>query len=203
MKKAFLTIIAAVALTLSANAQISIIPKAGISIASLASDPKDDDAISKIGLQLGVAAEIGVNEMFAIQPELLFIQKGAKDKNSSDFSFNLSYLEIPVLAKVKFGSDVAKFYVIAGPSLGIAVGGSVKGTGGSVDVEFGSDPGQVKRTDFGLQFGAGVNIKNFIIDIRYGLGLSNIANVPSGATGSVKNRAIGITVGYAFPLGGK
>ena len=58
----------------------------------------------------------------------------------------------------------------------------------------------LNHTDFGLQFGAGVNIKNFVIDVRYGLGLSNLSNDSSV---SAKNRAIGITVGYAFPLGGK
>lgn len=209
MKKSFLTIIAAVAMTLSANAQTSIIPKVGISIANVASDPKNDDAKSKIGLQLGVAAEIGITDMFAVQPELLFIQKGTKSE-SSDFgisaksSTTLSYLEIPVLAKVKFGSDAAKFYAIAGPSIGIAVSGKNKveafGVSDSEDIEFGSEAGQIKRTDFGLQFGAGVNIKNFVIDVRYGLGLSNLSNDSSV---SAKNRAIGITVGYAFPLGGK
>ena len=188
-------------MTLSANAQTTIIPKLGVSIANIAFDPSNSDVKSKIGLQLGIAAEIGVNDMFAIQPELLFIQKGAKSKANSDASLNLSYLEIPVLAKVKFGSDAAKFYAIAGPSIGIAIGGTDKDASGSEDLKFGSDTGQFKRTDFGLQFGAGVNIKNFIIDVRYGLGLSNIINVPSGASGSLKNRAIGITVGYAFPLG--
>ena len=213
MKKVFLSIVLAAA-AFTANAQLKFIPKVGISIANAAfkSGGLTITPDSKIGFQLGGALEIGVNDMFSIQPELLFIQKGFAFENSfsgttTKSSLTLNYLEIPVLAKVQFGTDQIKFHVNAGPSLGIALSGTSKDEVGSVsqseDVEFGSDNGQTKRTDFGLQFGGGITFSNFVLDLRYGLGLSNIVNVPSGSSDSVKNRAIGITVGYVISLGGK
>ena len=211
MRKVFLSIALAAA-AFTANAQLKFIPKVGVSIANVAFSTGGEDNKSKIGFQLGGALEIGVNDMFSIQPELLFIQKGVRSEVSFlgttvKSSVTLNYLEIPVLAKVQFGSENLKFHVNAGPSLGIAVSGTSKveagGQSESDPVEFGSDPGQTKRTDFGLQFGGGITFSNFVIDLRYGLGLSNIANVPSGSNDSAKNRAIGITVGYVIPLGGK
>ena len=203
-------VLAAAAFT--ANAQLKFIPKVGISIANVAlkSGSITITPDSKIGLQFGGALEIGVSDMFSIQPELLFIQKGYKleDKGVTE-TRSLNYLEIPILAKVQFGTDQIKFHVNAGPSLGIIISGADKEEGGgkptiSRDLTIGStENDDIQRTDFGLQFGGGITFSNFVLDLRYGLGLSNIANSPSGFDFTAKNRAIGITVGYVVALGGK
>ena len=204
MKKLFLSLTFAIT-AFVANAQFTIIPKIGLAVASTTNKPKENDARMTNGVQLGVACDMRITDIFSVQPELLFIQKGQKFKKAligaETTTLTINYLEIPVLAKLKFGNDNAKFYVNVGPSLGIAMSASYKQTGESAeDIPIGSsDDDFFKRTDIGAQFGAGLMLGNFMIDLRYGLGLTNIINGGDNDL-SQKNNVIGITVGYAIPL---
>jgi hypothetical protein len=56
---------------------------------------------------------------------------------------------------------------------------------------------QVHSVDFGLVGGAGLDLKKVTFDVRYNLGLSNVAT-DSGGPGSMKNRVLLGTVGYLF-----
>ena len=216
MKKTILSIVVLIAFCFSAKAQFSIMPKGGVTLTS-ASAPKlfkdlglGDSFKSRVGFAGGVAFNLGVNEMFSIQPELLFIQKGFKADLTFDdgegqeatipLSINVSinYIEVPVLAKVSFGSETAKFFINAGPSIGIGLGGKAK-----YSVPFLSFEGDTKfmdlgigpinesgfsdaspdwalnnRIDFGVQFGAGAAFQlgsgQVVLDARYGLGLTSL-----------------------------
>ena len=70
------------------------------------------------------------------------------------------------------------------------------------DVEWGSEKGKsdLKRLDFGLTIGAGVEIDLFQIGLGYNLGLANISPYNDGGM-KINNRVIGLSVGYKF--GGK
>jgi hypothetical protein len=212
MKKLLLTLAAGV-LFFGAQAQISIMPKAGVSLASTATktNGESEDVNMKAGFTFGVAAPISISEQFSVQPELLYVQKGGKLKSDDvTASVTFNYLEIPVMARAHFGG----FYLGAGPYLGIALSGKVKfdftgilsGTSVEADVNIGNDPEEdgLKRTDFGLCFGLGYGLEigtgKLVFDARYGLGLSN--TTPGGDSDNFnKNRNIALTVGYAIPLG--
>jgi hypothetical protein len=104
---------------------------------------------------------------------------------------------------LKLGSGSTKFLIFAGPYLGYALSGKDKaeamGQSETATLKIGSaDTDDVKAMDFGLNIGVGVNVSNFLVTAQYGLGLSNLSN-SSGET--VKNKVIGISVGYLF--GGK
>jgi len=58
----------------------------------------------------------------------------------------------------------------------------------------------MKSFDFGLNFGAGIEISNFQISAQYGLGLTNLAPVTTNDA-EMKVRVIGISMAYL--LGGK
>jgi len=208
MKKLLLTLAAGV-LFFGAQAQISIMPKAGVSLASTASktDGESEDIKMKTGFTFGVAAPISISEQFSVQPELLYVQKGGKLKSDGvTASATFNYLEIPVMARAHFGG----FYLGAGPYLGIALSGKGKIDDGSTSVEFdvniGTDPEEdgLKPTDFGLCFGLGYGLEigsgKLVFDARYGLGLSNI-RTGGDSNNFDKNRNIALTVGYAIPLG--
>ncbi len=90
-------------------AQLSIMPKAGVSVASvsLSDDLKftEGDYKPKIGFIVGAAFDYQINEMFSVQPELLFHQKGSKYKydlsgEKYEESITTNYIELPVLVKV-------------------------------------------------------------------------------------------------------
>ncbi|MFT5165834.1 MAG: opacity protein-like surface antigen [Saprospiraceae bacterium] len=221
LKKAFF-LFSLLCLVGAVQAQISIGPKFGVNIATLGGDDVEDDGLgSIIGLQFGAAAEITINEMFAIQPELLFFQKGFALDFEEDFlgetlksenDLKLNYLEIPILAKVMFGAEGGpKFFATVGPSFGFGLSGEVESKatfGGETesateDIDFDDD--MITKLDISLSIGAGAQFAagpgNLFVDVRYLLGLNTTDD--SGDDADVKNRGIGIAVGYLFPIGGE
>lgn len=140
----------------------------------------------------------------SIQPGLFYTGKGFKlNDQSSDESAKLSlhYLQVPVNFVYHAPIMIGNIYVGAGPFAAIGVSGKSKATVGSNtvedDVKFGGD-GDVKRTEFGLQGIAGLQLKGgFLVGISYDLGLSNIGNNIDGE-GSIKNRVFGVAIGFTF-----
>ena len=145
---------------------------------------------NKIGFNVGAFAEIGVSDSFAVQPELLFSTQGA-NASEGDGSFNLNYINIPVMAKFKVAEG---FSLQAGPQFGLLMTATAKGGGESLDIKEG-----FKTLDLGLNFGAGYDInENIMVDLRYNLGLGGLVkDLPSGATDS-NNRVIALSIGYKF-----
>jgi hypothetical protein len=213
MKKQVFFLTGALLLALSSQAQISIIPKAGVTFSTISYDQEPDDQKTQIGFVGGAALDIGiVKNFFSLQPELLFIQKGERfDERGVETKSTLNYLELPVLAKVSFGSESIKGYVNAGPSLALGLTGKYKIEGGEnageTDIRFGDSANDGRRYldnrfDFGLQFGGGGSFGlgpgSIVADIRYGLGLTDLNDEDKA-----KNRTFAFTLGYAIPLRGK
>ena len=64
------------------------------------------------------------------------------------------------------------------------------------DINWGSSEGDnLKRFDFGLAFGAGVEIKSFRLGISYELGLTNLSVTQIDGS-KISNRVLGISFGY-------
>jgi hypothetical protein len=213
MKKQVFFVTCALLLALSLQAQISIIPKAGVTFSSISYDEEPEDQKTQIGFVGGVGLDIGIiKNFFSLQPELLFIQKGDRfDERDVEAKTTLNYLELPLLAKVSFGSQAIKGYLNAGPSLALGLTGKYKVEGGAnageTDIRFGDSNNDGRRYldnrfDFGLQFGGGGSFGlgpgAVIADIRYGLGLSDLNDEDKA-----KNRTFAFTLGYAIPLSGK
>jgi hypothetical protein len=165
------------------------------------------------GFTLGFSYQFKITERFYIQPELNFVKKGVKlelryPENANGIGGNLNvalnYIEVPCFAKAYFGTD-SKFYVLAGPSLGIGVGGKGKydSSPGSFPVKFGDSESEgdvtlKNRFDLGLNAGAGVRIADmFFVDVRYNLGLSNLSGDNDEP---IKNRGFQLSVGVPFSL---
>ena len=168
------------------------------------------------GFAAGFFALIPLRNEFEIQPELDYSLKGGK-YTGSDMYFNyelklkLGYISIPILFKWQ-PADVAGFNVFAGPEFGFlasAKGDNTTtstgaGAGGSPLSEVIDEKNQLKSLDFGLDFGLGYNfMQKFGVDVRYGLGLTNIAkpisNPPSYGTIEkpvARNRTIQIGLSY-------
>ncbi len=228
MKKLIFLFFMSLAVLASTYAQIKFMPKAGGSLSNVAfsddlMDP-DVDIKPKIGIIVGVAAEIPlIGETLALQPELLFHQKGFKYDDPGDGEYTeegsatLNYLELPVLAKIKFG----KFYAIAGPSFSYGIGGKYKSTyhdltqgtteEESSNVKFkempdnyqGDDVFVDNAFDIGVQLGVGMKISVIVIDLRYGMGLTNLFDKPDGSPYDYKskNSSFQLTVGVPIPFG--
>lgn len=199
MKKIYL-LSAFVFFSAVASAQ-TLIPKIGFAIAKAKPSEGDGNVKSRLGLSIGAELEYPISDMFSAQAGLLIIGKGAT-YSDEDFEAKdrITYLELPILAKVWFGEDDMRFYANAGPSLSFAMGGKSKvefdGETETEKLKFGSgEEDDYRGFDLGFQLGGGILLmEKYQIDLRYGLGLSNISPVTDGGF-SIKNKTFQITFG--------
>jgi len=234
MKRLIITIFAIVVVFTLSSASVSAQGvtgglKAGVNIANIHGDNVEDVWDSKIGICAGGFITCNLSDLFAIQPELMISQKGAKDesemeltfwgvttKTTTDIKYNLTYLEIPVLAKLMLPIGELEANVFAGPALALKLSSKMKGT---VKVEVTGEPTEeldfdekiedLKSTDFGLVLGGSVGgfevgPGKVMVDVRLTLGLSNwgtkTTDIITGEEkdASIKNGAISIVAGYSF-----
>lgn len=182
------------------NAQdIKFGAKAGLNIANLTGDT-DSSIDSRIAFHAGAVAEFLISEKFSVQPELLFSAQGAKNEYTEEgnvvkSTMKLNYLNLPIMAK---------YYVIkglsleAGPEIGMKLSAKTKAeaNGVSATVDIGDN---IENIAFGLNLGAGYKLDNGLnFNIRYNLGLSNIAKGSDNDDSSVKNSVFQVSVGYFF-----
>jgi len=191
MKKVLLAVIVAV-FAISANAQVKFGVKAGVNFANM--KITDESFDSRTGFHVGVISDISLLGKLAIQPGVLFSQKGTKTDGAK---MNLNYIDVPVNLMYKFGVGPIKIFVAAGPNFGYGIGGKLKIDGqDDEDVKFGSgDDDTYKALDLGLNLGAGVQISSIQVGLQYTFGLSNISNADEG---TIKNKVFGISVAYLF-----
>jgi opacity protein-like surface antigen len=145
---------------------------------------------------------------FAIQPEFRYIQRGYRidfelsngiQTATVEGTLKFDYIDIPVLARYDIPAPGFTPHLLAGPTLGFNVNSEFEADGpAGTNTEDLSDG--TSSTDFGLEFGAGVGFglggSTLSVDLRYGIGLSDI-NEESGDI-SLQNRAFMITAGFAF-----
>jgi hypothetical protein len=206
-------ILAALLIVMTVQSQ-TIIPKTGL-VRSSVSTENTDGYKGQVGLTTGVGLNLKIGNVFSLQPELNFIQKGYRQEQN-DFVFDakinvsISYLEVPILAKVMFG-DKFKFFLNAGPAIGLGLGGAynVKFDGESIDghIRFGDQDrsnGETAymdhRMDISLQYGCGVVIADLImIDIRRGVSLTNLTD-DGDVFDEMSNRTYQLTVAVPIRL---
>lgn len=200
MKKSFLFLAVMIMLGTAAQAQVSIIPKGGITLSNINFDQDLAGQKSKLGYVagLGLNFPITADNFFSIQPELLYIQQGTR---ATGGDLDLNYVQLPLLLKINFGMEDFPIYVNAGPSFGYLLNSPLNF--GDINLT------DRNRLDIGLQFGGGLGIKagpgNVLLDARYGFGLTDLYNqdnVPDSQNKS-KNNVFQFTLGYAIPLGSR
>ena len=203
MKKVFLVGILTILCVSATFAQFRIGATAGLNVSNFTGDVENNKF--KAGFQAGVVGDYAITESFSIMPELLFSQRGSKEKeDGTTYSMTLNYLQLPINAAYKFDAGMgSKLFVFAGPYLGYGLSGkqSFKGkedgvdVSASFDIEFGSKEDQLKAFDFGLNLGVGYEYQKMFIKLQYNHGLTNLSNYDEG---SFKNQNIAVSVGYFF-----
>ena len=146
--------------------------KGGLNFANYNGDAIDGDYITRGNA--GIFLNYKVNEYFSVQPEANLTWTGAKNVGVPDGSENViegdikqTFIQIPVLAKFELPTRSAiKPNIFVGP----AVSFSVDDEYDFGNTEFNPD---ANTTQFGVQFGAGVEVGNIMIDGRYHWGLTD------------------------------
>jgi len=148
--------------------------KGGINLSNLYINDVDDENIG-VGFQVGVVGKIPFTEVFALQPELLYTQKGATavfDAVDQEVAFNLNYLQLPILFNFNAG-DVFNIHV--GPYAAYLLNANVD-YDGTFDGVSDLNEDNFNRFDAGLSLGFEVGVKNLSIGARYDYGLIGVGD---------------------------
>lgn len=191
------------------SGQVTVGLKAGFNLSDLdvenaAGEPVDWTSASAFAG--GAWLQIGLGDVLAIQPELLYSPRGAsQDITQGTLSLELTYLEVPVLlaARVPAGDSPIWPIVYMGTVLAFEVDCELQSGNIRVDCDAGDSPaGSTDGTDIGIAAGGGLEFFFGTIraqlDARYTLGLNDINATGSGA--SVKNRGWSFLFGLGYAL---
>lgn len=179
--------------------------------------------------QAGGVIEINFGH-FALQPALLFSQKGVQFNTTSSISgfagtdtrqstgtSRYNWLELPINLVYTLHGDHG-LQLFAGPYVALAVGGQQRGTSnarswtgdartGSLDQKFSyNDVSNGQRVDAGVNFGVGYRQGPLQVQLAYGLGLRDLHELTqkvspeSGITSTAYNRVAQLTGTYFFAL---
>lgn len=152
------------------------------------------------GIYFGLTLPLAVTNYFSVHPGLQFSSKGSSYSiDTLDVSIAPIYIEIPVNLTLYFGSEEFGFTIIGGTYFSCGVGGTkIVDNGAASDILFGSGESKdLKLIDFGINLGAGINIKGFLISTRYEMGLANLSPVTSSPT-DMRNRVLAISLTTSF-----
>lgn len=126
-----------------------------------------------VGFHVGGLINFKFGEVFSVQPEAIFSTQGAQYENAGTKSnLEVSYLNVPVMAKLDFGS----LYVEAGPQVGFK-------TSESASIPNQSINGFAKGLDLSVAAGLGYHTKSGLgIGARYIAGVSKVGDFDKTTT---------------------
>jgi hypothetical protein len=206
----------------SAQTKFAVGLRTGINFATMSFDPQpyaNNSQISqggRTGFLIGAAGEVEFSKMFAAELDLLYTLAGASFTRSSDNASDnvkLSELQIPILFKVKFlpGSKIRP-YGFAGPVLGIVTSATdvIEVPGQQIpETDLKNNPTgiEVSSMDFAITFGGGAEYLftpqfGVLLDLRYQLGLSNIAGYGAQVQQGAGTVPTWHTRGFMIQVGG-
>ena len=203
-RKSILFASALMLVSVSTFAQTTFGLKQGAAMTTLSAkgDLYNDNNIS-FSYNAGLFATIPVNTFLAIQPEINYVRKGRCNETTelnttTKTDFLLHYMQVPVLLQYRnnqlLNKSASVFFINAGPYAGFVLDTQTR-------VSESSEGGMLvpvednKNTDWGAVFGIGVQTpirgKEVRFDLRYDMGLSEIANQPT----DYRTKALSLTVG--------
>lgn len=198
----------------------SIGGKAGVTMSKVAFTPGVEQSMVQ-GLTMGFAARYVEEKYFGLIAELVLEQRGWKEKfDETDFVYSrkITYIDLPLLTHVYFGSGRFKGFLNLGPVVGYMLGES---TSANFDYEHPyfvqGLPVENRHTnqmvmpiknkfDYGITVGLGIEwiLKrkhSLQLEGRYYYGLGNVFSATKKDEFSAsRGNSILLTVGYMFSL---
>ncbi|MCA0131654.1 porin family protein [Winogradskyella alexanderae] len=207
MKKVIFTVVLIV-LSLTLNAQndkgdFQLGANVGLSMVSVSEITGQNGTDPRFTANVALSGEYFLSEMWGIKTKLIYDNKGwadgfifNEDTNvNTTTDFKLSYLTIPVMANIHFGSNY-NWYVNFGPYVGLLL--NVEDTALGMDLT-----DSFKSTDFGLAYGAGYQfvagetVKLFI-ELEFQTGFIDVFEINEG--NAITNSRVSFNFGALFNL---
>jgi Outer membrane protein beta-barrel domain len=179
----------------------------------------------------GFMGRFGLSKTFDLESGILFTGRGSKAETyfngGNDYvktKFNPLYLEVPLnlLFKIPVNNAGTGIFFNAGPYIAMGVAGKSKmdarlaglNSSSSSNIKFSNDDpltseqddaayNKLKRFDYGLNFGAGVDFKKLLVKVNYGLGLAKINSTQSDNSVNDKNKYRTWSISLGIPLSHK
>ncbi|MDB5202155.1 MAG: PorT family protein [Ferruginibacter sp.] len=229
MKKLLTAVAVTAIFSASANAQLVYV-QGGANFANISTTnnggTEDNNMLTTFNA--GIMTRLGLSKVVDIESGLLLTGRGSKAETyfngGNDYvksKFNPLYIELPVnlIFNVPMANN-AGLFVNAGPYVAVGIGGKAKTSSkfGPLSSESESkiafsndDPftsnqedagyNKLKRFDYGLNFGAGFDLKSVILKANYGLGLAKINSTENDNNTNDKNKYRTFSVSVGIPLG--
>lgn len=223
MKKLFFVAVFAAFCT-AANSQMYI--QAGVNFSKITttqmSQTQKNNSLTTFNA--GILDRFRVTGPLDFETGLLVEGKGSKSKiNLSDednytVNFDPFYLEVPANLVYRFSfPKKTKLFVDAGPYFAVGIAGQSKLSGdiGGVnlntkaDIQFSnstdSNPfdqaySHLKRFDYGVNFGVGLDFKTLLLKLDYGMGLAQVNSGQIDLASNDKNKFRTASISFGIPL---
>ena len=189
--------------------------KAGVSIPNVAFSPNIEQN-TWVGYTAGVSLRYTEENIFGLIVEANITQRGWDELfeyNPYQYRRTLTYLEVPFMTHIYFGSDKFHGFVNLGPQIGVKIGEDVMTNFNTQDLPSFTNPNTIKESytlpvknivDYGITGGLGVELRlnrNIVVlEGRYYFGLGDIFgnNKADVFSGSSANRGFLVTLSYMF-----
>lgn len=173
MKKAIIAIAALFIAFTSANAQFGVV--AGLTSSSTNLESAIADVKNVNMYHVGITYKIGIGNMLAVQPALIYNVKGSRLDalaGVEDINFKTGYLELPVQVQLGFGvGSLARVYGFAEPFVGLAITNKTK-FGEIVDKGWDN---LAQKFEYGVGLGAGVELfRHLQVSVKYFWNLGDV-----------------------------
>ncbi len=161
---------------------------AGENIATIKSQKgASQDVIT--GLMGGLAFQVIWPKGFALQPEVLYSQKGCMFVGSG-LRYDIDYIEVPVKVMYRLHMAQVKPFAFVAPYGAYAIRLSENGNMTSDDT-FSS---QINKWDYGIGAGAGFDVWKIQLSFKYTWGFAQVVN----ETFTIRNKVFTISAGFLF-----
>lgn len=227
MRRFTLSLLIIIAGVISAAAQRHYRPnfaiggKAGGTLSMMSFSPKVSQSMLP-GVMAGVVARYTEEKLFGLIAELNVEQRGWREKYDDGMTFSysrtLTYIQIPLLTHIRFGSDRFKGFVNLGPEIGYMLGDHISANFNWRDITNVNGYPQGYRTnrqlemqvenrfDYGISGGLGMELilkrrHSIMLEGRFYYGLGNIFHsAKKDFFSASRGMSIEITAAYLFRL---
>jgi hypothetical protein len=156
---------------------------AGVNFSGVMGDDVDN-VDSRTGLYVGGVVNIGISELFSVQPEVKYSMRGWKD---GEFTIKIDYVDIPVMADFEVVDGLS---LQGGPLIGINLSAKVEDDDGDE-----TDIDNISTLNAGIAIGAQYELPvGVFFNIRYDMGFNDVID----NNFSAKNCNLGGGVGFFF-----
>jgi hypothetical protein len=227
MKKLILTLALTTTVALATQAQVYV--QGGLNLANITKTKDGQTEKNNVlpSFNVGILGRLPLADMFSLESGVLLTGHGSKAETyfngGTDYiktKFNPLYIQVPLNAVIKIPLEKeSNVFFSAGPYAAIGIGGKSRSdskfgplqSGSVKNIEFSNDDpftseeedagyNKLKRFDFGLNFGGGVQLGPIILKVNYGLGLAKINSTQSNNNADDKNKYRTFSFSVGIPL---